>query len=231
MKDSWYLLNIVNDYFTKEVRTYISNLYQQTSTYSSQDLDYLSTCELYFGDDQGSSIQNEFQTNNYLSIREFKIWNEAKSYEDLIYNSIQPLYKKSTNFANLAVYYKFVSQNSLFYDLVYFPMYYIDITVIDAGIMGIATWTTGAEEFMMDCSPGMSGSVSSGCMPFQNWLSTNPETPLNTAVSYDIGQVIKERVMHKDVELTVSVMSAMLTEDLSYQIIEIEKLISVKRVE
>lgn len=76
------------------------------------------------------------------------------------------------------------------------------------------------ETFTMDCSPGLTGSYE-GCMSYQNWIAPVNTTTLNTIMYYDIGNIIKQRVQYKDVQLTFSIMSSFLSENLSYSVAEI----------
>jgi hypothetical protein len=58
--------------------------------------------------------------------------------------------------------------------------------------------------FSIDCSPGMTGTRTSGCNPSQV-LSSTHNTNVNTMIEYDLGNVISKRVDSNDLQLTIGI--------------------------
>ena len=90
-----------------------------------------------------------------MVVKEFRLWNEARSKAQLTFNAFQPLFHGTPN---LAMYYK-VSQN-------YYTLYNVvnlDDQISFIGEGGVS-YSLVDEPFWMDCPAGMTGSFI-GCTP------------------------------------------------------------------
>jgi hypothetical protein len=108
--DTWYHFGLVNDHKEALVRNYVNYIaYQQAGL----RLKRLTECPFYIGDELGDPVK--FFEDSFLSVKELRTWNEARSFGQLKWFSNRAL---PNDTMNIRSYYKLSEHNYELYETV-----------------------------------------------------------------------------------------------------------------